>query len=228
MRTPFLPLLLAFRMRVAAAAVLLALTSASLAGQLPSALTDAEFRALMTSVSESGRLFGGNGFTSNEGDVSRAAAFLSNQGTAGGVYLGVGPEQNFTYIAASRPQLAFLLDIRRQAVVQHLMYKALFELAPDRADFVSLLFAKPRPAGLDASSTIDQLWHAYSAVATDTTRARRTLGRIQDQLARVHGLLLDETDASLLRFVYAAFVSIGPAIRDDVGAADTVATLLAT
>ena len=60
----------------------------------------------------------------------------------GGVYMGVGPEQNFTYIAAIRPAMAFIVDIRRQAVMQHLMFKAMFELAKDRADFISLLFAQ--------------------------------------------------------------------------------------
>jgi hypothetical protein len=34
--------------------------------------------------------------------------------------MGVGPEQNFTYIASIRPQMVFIVDIRRQAVMQHL------------------------------------------------------------------------------------------------------------
>ena len=45
--------------------------------------------------------------------------------------------------------MAFIVDIRRQAIMQHLMFKAMFELANDRADFISILFAKPRPAGID-------------------------------------------------------------------------------
>ena len=57
-----------------------------------------------------------------------------------GVYLGVGPEQNFTYIAAIRPRIAFITDIRRGNLHLHLMYKALFELSANRADFVARLF----------------------------------------------------------------------------------------
>ena len=64
------------------------------------------------------------------------------------MYLGVGPEQNFTYIAAMRPRMAFITDIRRGNLHLQLMYKALFELSADRAEFVSRLFTKPRPAGL--------------------------------------------------------------------------------
>ena len=66
----------------------------------------------------------------------------------GGVYLGVGPEQNYTYMVAVRPRLAIIFDIRRGNLDLQLMYKALFELAKDRAEFISLLFSKPRPAGL--------------------------------------------------------------------------------
>ena len=63
------------------------------------------------------------------------------------MYLGVGPEQNFTYIVALRPKLAFIVDIRRGNMNEHLLYKAFIELSADRADFLSRLFARPRPAG---------------------------------------------------------------------------------
>ena len=45
----------------------------------------------------------------------------------GGVYVGVGPNQNFTYIAAIRPELAFIVDIRRQNLLEHLLFKVLTE-----------------------------------------------------------------------------------------------------
>ena len=44
---------------------------------------------------------------------------LRATGVQGGVYLGVGPEQNLTYIAAICPAMAFIVDIRRQAAMQH-------------------------------------------------------------------------------------------------------------
>ena len=85
--------------------------------------------------------------------------------------------------------MAFVIDIRRQAVMQHLMFKAMFELSKDRADFISLLFAKPRPAGLDATTPIQKMWEAFFAVPTDpalaakTSRPRR---RAPDEDAQVH------------------------------------------
>ena len=67
----------------------------------------------------------------------------------GGVYPGVGPNQNFVYISAIKPQLAFIVDIRHQNTMQHLVYKVLFELADTRAEFLSLLFSKPRNSSSD-------------------------------------------------------------------------------
>ncbi len=66
----------------------------------------------------------------------------------GGVYLGVAPEVNFSYITAIKPRMAFIIDIRRGNLHEHLLYKALFEMASDRADFLSRLFSRKRPAGL--------------------------------------------------------------------------------
>ncbi|HMV47733.1 MAG TPA: hypothetical protein PKD31_08290, partial [Blastocatellia bacterium] len=37
------------------------------------------------------------------------------------------------------------VDIRRQAVIQHLMYKAIFHLSPTRTEFLSRLLSKPLP-----------------------------------------------------------------------------------
>ena len=85
-------------------------------------------------------------FVSNEPRVAENARWLR---PAGGVYIGVGPEQNFSYIARLRPAMAFIVDIRRENRNLHLLYKALFEIVGDRADFVSRLFSRPRPSGLD-------------------------------------------------------------------------------
>ena len=90
----------------------------------------------------------------------------------GGVYLGVGPEQNFTYIAAMKPRMVFITDIRRGNLHVQLMYKALFELSADRAEFVSRLFTKPRPAGLTAASPPPNIMSAYWDCPTRRTKPR--------------------------------------------------------
>src|SRR5688572_7988929 len=92
---------------------------------VPASLTDHEFWSLISLLSETGGNFHGDNFTSNESFADNAARLATRRG--GGAYLGVGPEQNFSYIVAVRPQIAFVIDIRRQAVIQHLLFKALFE-----------------------------------------------------------------------------------------------------
>jgi hypothetical protein len=137
---------------------------------------------------------------------------LREGNVAGDVYMGVGPEQNFTYIAAIRPRMAFIVDIRRQAVVQHLMFKAIFELAKDRADFISLLFAKPRPPGLDTSTSIQALWDAYRNVNSDSMLARKNYARVADHLLKTHGFTFTADEQETLKYVFNAFYSYGPSI----------------
>ena len=86
---------------------------------------------------------------SNETHVAEMVRLLRPRG---GVYIGVGPEQNFSYIAEIQPAMAFVVDIRRENRDLHLLYKALFELSVDRADFVSRLFSRQATRPLDAGS----------------------------------------------------------------------------
>jgi hypothetical protein len=180
---------------------------------LPTRLSDREFWALETEISEPGGYFQiTDNFTSNEMEVGRLFTMLRTSNVSGGVYLGVGPEQNFTYIAAIRPKMAFIVDIRRQAIVQHLMFKAIFEMAADRADFISLLFAKPRPAEIDTGTSIQQIWEAYRTVRTDSVLARKNYARILERLTKTHGFSLSVEELAQLKGVFDAFYTYGPAI----------------
>src|SRR3712207_7605459 len=66
-------------------------------------------------------------------------------GVGGGAYLGVGPDQNFSYIAQVRPRIAFIIDIRRDNLLQQLLFKAVFARARNRAEYLALLFGRPMP-----------------------------------------------------------------------------------
>ena len=89
---------------------------------LPARLSDAEFWRLTTGMSEPGGSFLSDNFVSNELTFPGIANALEARWKPGGVYIGVGPEQNFAYIAALKPRMVFLLDIRRQMVMHQLMY----------------------------------------------------------------------------------------------------------
>jgi hypothetical protein len=108
--------------------------------------------------------------------------------------------------------MAFLFDIRRQALTQHQMFKAMFELAPDRADFISILFAKPRPAKLDSTTEIQKLWDAFWYVPTDTILARKNYVRIYEFLTKTKGFTFTRDDSLMFKNVYDSFIAYGPTI----------------
>ncbi len=127
--------------------------------------------------------------------------------------LGVGPEQNFTYMAAVRPRMAIIFDIRRGNLDLQLMYKAIFELSRDRADFVAMLFATPRPAGIGPGASADELFRALARLNPSEALFRRHLAAIEDRLVNVHRLPLRTGDLSAIRTIYQAFYYSGVAVR---------------
>jgi hypothetical protein len=185
---------------------------------LPTRLSDAEFWKLVSDISEPGGYFRiVDNFTSNENEIGGIATELRTSGVQGGVYIGVGPEQNLTYISAIHPAMAFVIDIRRQAVMQHLMFKSVFELSKDRADFISLLFSRPRPAGLEINTPIQEIWNAFLRVPVEPALAAKNHALIVDRLTKTHGFKFNEDEASQLDLVLNAFVSYGPNITTNSG-----------
>ena len=177
-------------------------------------LSDAEFWALVSDASEPGGVFHADNFTSNEPSFANTVATLAKSGPHGGAYLGVGPEQNFHYIAAIRPAIAVIFDIRRQAVMQHLLFKALFELSADRVEFIARLFSLPVPGRVDRMGSIDAIWQRFGeAPGTDRTRLAANIAEVESRLTRTHGMALSDEDLKSLAYVYEAFFRLGPAIN---------------
>lgn len=203
------------RLRATALAVVTAIAfsaPAARAQSIPTKLSDSAFWKLVTDVSEPGGYFRSDNFVSNETTLQWVIPELLRTTRPGGVYLGVGPDQNFTYIVALRPKLAIVFDIRRQNMLTHLMYKALIEASTDRADFVSRLFARPRPPGLDSTSTAEAIFVAFAPVPADIARYRSNFASIREILTKQHGFKLSEDDLSTIGMVYQAFVRAGPDI----------------
>jgi hypothetical protein len=177
---------------------------------LPDHLSDAEFWHMVTDFSEPDGYFRSENLLSNETGFQTVIPGLLATVKPGGVYFGVGPEQNFTYIVATQPALAFIIDIRHQNAVQHLLYKALIELSDNRADFLARLFSRPRPAGLDASTSVDSLFAAFAGVAHDSLFYDRTLAGVKNHLVKDHGFSLSPVDLQLLEHNLDAFYEAGP------------------
>jgi len=183
------------------------------AESLPSRLSDQEFWRIVTDFSEPNGTFRSDNLLSNEMWLQYVIPDLVRTAKSGRVYMGVGPEQNFTYISALHPKISFIVDVRRGNRDLHLMYKALFELSGDRAEFVSRLFSKPRPEGLTSKSTIQQIIAGYWNVDTSESLYDDNLRAIRETLLTKHKLPLSDEELKGIADVYHAFFWHGPSIN---------------
>src|SRR2546423_4830697 len=147
------------------------------AAELPAQISDEAFWTMISDFSEPNGYFRFENFLSNELAYQKVIPTLKENTRPGGVYIGVGPEQNFTYAAALQPKIAFIIDIRRQNMLEHLMYKAIFEQSGDRADFLSMLFSRKRPAGGSAGSTVVELFKSFRKADADEASFERNLAK---------------------------------------------------
>ena len=185
----------------------------AVAETLPSRLSDEQFWQIVTGFSERPGSFPSDNLLSNERSLQDVIPDLIKAAKPDGVYVGVGPEQNFTYIVALKPKMAFIVDIRRGNFDLHLMYKALFELSADRAEFLSRLFSKKRPVGLSASSTVAELFDAYATVETTEAAYVENVRAVVNHLVKTHGFALSADDMLRLQRTCRAFYTYGPDIQ---------------
>ena len=198
----------------------------SVNSQAPSnSFSDSMFWRMVRDYSEPNGQFVYENFVSNEVYYQTVVPKLIQTVKPGGIYLGVGPDQNFTYALALKPSVAFIVDIRRQNLIEHLMYKALFELAPERADFVARLFARRRPAGIGRDASTESLFGAFEKVPADPVFATESLNAILANL-KGHGFQPQPGDESGFIKVYRAFVDKGPFLAFGSGWTPTYAELM--
>ena len=191
--------------------VLAAFVASCTRSTIPEALSDRDYWNLIESISEPPGSFSlSENFVSNEPRLPENVRWLASEG---GVYIGVGPEQNFSYIARVRPAMAFIVDIRRENRSLHLLYKALFELSLDRADFVSRLFSRPRPPDLGSRSSAREMFDGYEAVAPSQAIRASNLALVRERLVNTRKLPLDAADLEWIDRALTAFYTDGPNIR---------------
>jgi len=180
---------------------------------LPDRLSDQEFWRLSSDLSEPDGAFRSDNLVSNEVWLQYVIPDLLKTARPAGVYLGVGPEQNFTYIAAMRPAMAFIIDVRRGNLDVQLMYKALFEASTNRAEFVSRLFSRPKPDGIGEQATAADIFEAFSSVGRSQSLYDETLRVIKQSLVERHRFPLSSGDWSAIEATLDAFATFGPHIH---------------
>lgn len=210
------------RVLVVACAVqlLLALSCLSIKtgrGAPPDRLEDAEFWRLHTGLSEPAGTFRSDNLVSNERGLPEVLPEVARRASASAAYIGVGPEQNFSYISALEPRVAFIVDIRRDNAMLHLLYKALFELSTTRAEFLSRLFSRPLSKYLRAESSANDLLEAATVGRPSRELFAANLEGVRAALSGRQRWPVNEDDFAAIARIYEAFFVAGPGISYSFG-----------
>jgi hypothetical protein len=186
------------------------------------------FNAIIHRISEDGGYFWNDNYVSNEASYLHPLSKMEELGIHGGIYIGVGPDQNFTYIAKIRPRYSFILDIRRQNWLEHMFFKALFHLASDRSHYLSLLLSRPvapRSFGTE-TYTVQDLVRYFKTAPADYSLFGATQSRIRSFLNSGCRLNLTEQDLGIIEKIHLAFYSRGLSIKYDFIPVSTYGDLL--
>ena len=171
-----------------------------------------QFAQYIEELSEPEGYFDTDNFISNETSYLHVIPELRRQVKPGNVYLGVGPDQNFPYIAHTQPALAIIADIRRQNMLQHLLYKALFDMSATRAEFVALLFSREVPK-VDKGAALPVLLDALRRSPSSEARYRANAAAIRQRLLTTYGLKLSAEDLRKMDYVSHTFWEEGLDLR---------------
>ncbi|MBI2822570.1 MAG: hypothetical protein HYX74_10125 [Acidobacteria bacterium] len=170
---------------------------------------------LVQSLSEPGGYFDSDNFVSNESSYLTVVPRIKQLDVGGGVYIGVGPDQNFSYLAAIRPEQAIIIDIRRQNLLQHVLLKALMERASSRLEYLALLFSKPLPpvADLGKDLTLEQLLDWIDRSESDQALYEKNLQWVRSCILRKFRLALTDRDYRVIDYIYKNFQAYNLDIR---------------
>jgi len=171
------------------------------------------FAARIASLSEPAGYFDTDNLISNERSYLHVAPVLRDLARrgAGGVYLGVGPDQNFSYIAHARPALAILVDVRRDNLLLHLLFKAIFAESQSRVDYLALLTGRQPPAaGTDWSrQSVDALVTFIDGAPRLTDARLAALRGRMAALIRGFGVPMSDADRATIDRFHRRFIDAG-------------------
>ncbi|WP_411279506.1 hypothetical protein [Gemmatimonas sp.] len=173
-----------------------------------------QFAVLVRGLSDNGGYFDTDNLISNESSYLHPLTTLDKLGVRGGAYIGVGPDQNFSLIARVNPSIAFITDIRRDNQLHHLLFKALFERARNRTEYVALWLGRTVPSNIESlrDQPIDSIvaWAARTPATPASADAA-----VRDVRARVmrYGLSMSERDLATIERFHRTFMAQGPTLR---------------
>ncbi len=172
------------------------------------------FAAEVAALSEPAGYFDTDNLISNERSYLEVIPDLKKRGVRGGVYIGVGPDQNFSYIAAIRPDVAYIVDVRRDNLLLHLLFKAIFTLARTRVEYLAMLFGRPVPDNIDAWRTapLDRIVAHIEGAALDERSVAALRERLDDVIAKT-GVPLTRPELATIDRFHRRFIEAGVGLR---------------
>ncbi len=173
-----------------------------------------DFAPLIARLSEPGGYFDTDNLISNEKSYLHVIGVLERLPVKGGAYIGVGPDQNFSYIARIQPRIAFIVDIRRDNLLQHLLFKALFARSRNRLQYLALLLGRPVPAevGLMSELSAEQLVSTIDALRASPASTRAAADIVLAEVRR-YGVPLTLADLATIQRFHAAFIAGGLSLQ---------------
>lgn len=174
----------------------------------------ASFASRIAQLSERGGFFDTDNLISNERSYLHVVPALRDSGMTGGAYVGVGPDQNLSYIAQLKPAIAFIVDLRRDNLLLHLLFKALFSMSETRADYLSLLFGCPIPAPPSdwRTADLDKLVAHLEGGRLGDAAITELRARV-DETIKTFGVPLSDGDFATINRFHRRFVTAGLPLR---------------
>jgi hypothetical protein len=184
------------------------------AQSLERALDKERFAQIVENFSEPNGYFDSDNLISNEASYLHVMGKMRQMKVAGGAYIGVGPDQNFSYIAQIRPSVVFITDIRRDNLLQHLFFKSLFSLASNRLEYLCLLFGRPLPPDLKSwdSRSLQEIVAYLDKTPPKRELFEKTKAGVLSK-AQSFGVKLDSAELEAINRIHTAFFDAGPDLK---------------
>lgn len=183
-------------------------------GGTPARTQTSTFGADIAALSEPGGYFDTDNLVSNERSYLEVVPDLRKRGVTGGAYLGVGPDQNFSYIAVIRPDIALIVDIRRDNMLLHLLFKALFGMSRTRVDYVAHLLGRPAPPGAESwrDASIQTIADYARSPRLDAKAVTALRAQVDAAIERM-GVPLTRDDRDTIDRFHRRFIEAGLGLR---------------
>ncbi|MBO0861367.1 MAG: hypothetical protein J2P21_23335 [Chloracidobacterium sp.] len=184
------------------------------AQSLERSLDKERFAQIVENFSEPNGYFDSDNLISNEASYLHVMGKMRQMKVTGGAYIGVGPDQNFSYIAQIRPSVVFITDIRRDNLLQHLFFKSVFALSSNRLEYLCLLFGRPLPPDLKSwdSRSVQDIVAYLDRTPPKRELFEKTRASVLSK-AQSFGVKLNAAELETINHIHTAFFDGGPDLK---------------